>query len=824
MTRATSWGRALLCWSAPLVAVLALSALEGAVPATWHADAGTPALVPAQDTSQGPEGKTVLVIVDSLTQQALDAHMPALRRWAQGHVRLPVKTCSANYTVPCVQTLMEGRQSPFVAGLHNFTGKSGGDQSIPAQLNRAGRTHVLVSDFTLDTLYGPLAHTSLNVEGWPGGILEHDLDALKRARALMATPDLNFMALHLVGTDKAAHRYTPSSPRYAEHFQRVDEALGVFLRSLEPTTHVLVTGDHGHDAKGHHDRDSVLLARSPVLRGLPLPDVIQQHEVTYLMWLTLGLSAPSDYEGRYIGLEQAQGEQRAAGALLAFARRQARALAAQGHEGASLAAQIASRRVWLAAAPWRSVWRHALLLLVYVAWVFGLMGASAKLVYSWRSTLGFAGACLGAWGLGLVLPAWAMGGLGALGWCVTLGWLWRRAEPSQRGLLALGVLCLMAAVATALSAESWSGFWHTKGGFQYQTPLFFVGLLACGALGSKLRSRRWLAYWPEALGALCLWALPSGVYFYQFGPNISRGLFLGAAPLLLAVAATKTLRAELKWPPFDRHLAASLGLFVVSSGLLLWQHAGGWEWHFGLAYKLKRGSAWWPTLIHAGFGLWSAWVLCPSARKRALGWLVLWALPMLLSVWVGLLPAQDAMGAGVAIACLASLWALGSRGARLRAPDALDSERAGWWMFGLSAVAAWILYSGFFIGQVDFNFTFPYLKGIKREAYVAFWSTIMTSIKYTLPIWGVVVAARWSRSRQAWLGVMKWFWVVLHVKCVALLLQSFAGPLWSEQKLYELAISELMFIMALGWKVCFGMALVGAWDRFVEKQLRAQTP
>ena len=87
-------------------------------------------------------GRLVIVVVDSMprevrTQPALMPEVTALARRPDARW-IDVHTCSGNFTLPCIQTLLEGRESPFAAGLHNFTGREGGASSLPSIAAAAG--------------------------------------------------------------------------------------------------------------------------------------------------------------------------------------------------------------------------------------------------------------------------------------------------------------------------------------------------------------------------------------------------------------------------------------------------------------------------------------------------------------------------------------------------------------------------------------------------------------------------------------------------------------------------------------------------------------
>ena len=195
-------------------------------------------------------GRTVIVIVDSLRPQnvtpGLMPHLAAL----DAH-RRHVHTCSANFTLPCIQTLLEGKQSPFSAGLSNFTGEKGQATSLPAAWKSVGVPFRMISDHTLDSLYGDLADASVNVETWRGGHLEHDLESFRLAGKWAREHTDASLIVHVVGTDKVAHHQQPGSKTYNDHWTAIDAGLSEFLKTLNPTDNVMITGDHGHGDIGH---------------------------------------------------------------------------------------------------------------------------------------------------------------------------------------------------------------------------------------------------------------------------------------------------------------------------------------------------------------------------------------------------------------------------------------------------------------------------------------------------------------------------------------------------------------------------------------------
>src|SRR5690349_3993170 len=65
-------------------------------------------------------GRLVLVIVDSLRRQDVDELMPNLKAFTQrqGSTVFDVHTAGGNMTLPCVQTILEGRESPYASAIH----------------------------------------------------------------------------------------------------------------------------------------------------------------------------------------------------------------------------------------------------------------------------------------------------------------------------------------------------------------------------------------------------------------------------------------------------------------------------------------------------------------------------------------------------------------------------------------------------------------------------------------------------------------------------------------------------------------------------------
>jgi hypothetical protein len=337
--------------AALLVLLAAFCPLEApvSVSATQHP---TPA-------AGGRGQRQVIVIVDSLRQATLEKpgvmpHLFALAM-AESTRSVPVMTCSANFSLPCLQTLMEGRQSPFASGLHNFTGKAGGAENFVRSAQQAGLRLALVGDHTLLSLYGKHAEQAWTIESVAGDPLQRDLAAIRKATELLdAMPAFEVVLLYVPGTDKAAHHKRPGTAAYDEHHRQVDEALAAVWQRIDPARdNLLIMGDHGHDELGNHTRQSLALFNGPQFAELfgalkRLPEGLGQEDLLFFMAYPFGLPLPASYEGRFfpLGNEAAHSDVTGTGfsdSLRRFEETQRHALSAPNGEKTSLSEAQAQR-------------------------------------------------------------------------------------------------------------------------------------------------------------------------------------------------------------------------------------------------------------------------------------------------------------------------------------------------------------------------------------------------------------------------------------------------------------------------------------------------
>lgn len=761
------------------------------------------------------DGRLVVVVIDSLRHAVLEqpSDMPNLRAFAtRPDVRaLAVETCAANFTYPCMQTLFEGRQSPYAAGLHNFSGAASNARNVPGDLSAAGRRVAILSDVTLVSLYGEGATKLVNVEDWPIAHLERDLRSLEIFEQWLGDPTIDDIFFHLIGTDKAAHQKLPGTDAYREHFATVDAALMRVLAGVDLSRdNLVITGDHGHGLDGHHNRESVAIFAGPRFARLfaqqEVSERLAQPELMYFMSWAAQIALPLQYEGRYFLLEHLRdarpagdvsaGDSRAD--VQAFMAMNRAEFAAAGYKDGSLKEVIerhrqasSHERALLKNTPWYV--GFFLWMLLFYGWLSGAVPAAGRLGLhaALAVSLLVSGVLTGiGWGVSL--------GLGA-GYLAAIVWWVRRHGQWRAGAWLLALSALSASI--AFITKPWTEFFHTNG-FSPAQPIFYAMLPAVGALLALARDGDWRRA-PEGALAFGIFCIPSGVYYYQFGQNIFWGFLLSGALVGLVGWALARRRSgaqtAVRW---SRGRVLTAGVLAVSAVLLLVQEAGAWDWEYYPAKWLKSA----PVAVELGvFALAGAYVcaLVDGWRRRlALGAYLVAA--CLAAVWMGEMALEVFVSAQVVLVFMASYFALQFAGAPSEVAQsdaeplgAATSLRHGLVLWAGLVGMAWYTTWGFFIPKLDFHFAFQYFGDLQREQMTFLAIALVTLIKYGLPICSVALAYRLLAGARAWRRTRGWVLFFAFVHLFTLFLQVQFAALGSTEKLYELAISEIIFILGL---------------------------
>ena len=751
---------------------------------------------PTRDLTPRKTGRLVIVIIDSLRAEVVDDHMPALRRLASQGLRRDITTCTANFTLPCIQTLLEGRQSPFVAGLHNFTGKRGSAQSLPALFANAGLKQAMISDYTIHSLYGYLTPDSQDVEKKLSGYLARDEYGLREASARLDDPDMDVVYVHIVGTDKVAHHKLPGHPQYIAHFEAVDVALEELTSKLSPERdHIIITGDHGHNASGHHTRQSIAIMQGPIWKevlaaqdpGLP----IEQPDLTALLAGVFALPLPADAESQLPGIDAIPTSTKVAEHWRLFLERQSEVLHKEGLGGDDLSAQLRARDARLRGESAATAAKYAALLPLFLIWMLCFLTQPSENRWRTRILLGLPVMAVALVLLTWVLPASVMVMLTLL---LSLGVaahvVRRRSDRQDTGLLRVWAAAALLAMGPALMGTGWSELFHSTGSFGWHIPLFFGGLIFAGALLSWIWSKRVFEQLPHGMALAALMLLPSGVYYYQFGQNILQGLAIGGAIWMLAQCIDPLTRQTL-WTAIKPDTPVKIVAQLTVVGclfLLLRQHAGGWAWGLHFRDTLSRS----PLLsAAAALGLLGVInVLLPSWRAR--GILSAHALVFgIISTGVGRLPLHAAASALLPFALLAGIFRLlPAERSREPLPKRLELEAV--LTFACVLASAWVMLEGFFIGNVEFQFALDLFSKLPSDVVAAL-SGLAIFGKYGAPlllgtlIYALCSPAHWKRGMHLLvsLGLLK-------LLCLAGFI--LFAPLFSTDKLHEVAFSDFLFV------------------------------
>lgn len=796
-------------------------------------DSSPGAAVDAVDAAPASElpGRLVVVVVDSLRRETLEADgvMPGLLALSKQSdvTTLDVETCAANFTYPCLQTMFEGRQSPFVAGLHNFTGRASDARSVPADLAARGRKTAILSDISLVSLYGNSAQRVVNVEGWAISHLARDLKAIDQLEAWLKDPEIDDIFFHLVGTDKASHQSLPGSEAYAAHFRAVDVRLSEVLAGLDwSRDSLIITGDHGHDAAGHHTRQSLAILAGArfhdLFAQLDVGAHVEQPELAYLMSYARLLPMPPDYEGRYFLLENARTIDPGAVAQ-AFVATTRATFAQAGYPTEDLRAALDLHRQQRAGRYLRALWQNLPLLAGYFFWllVFSTeLSGRAPPAMGWRLHLAVGLSILLTWWLSA--PLWWVS-LGLSGAYVVASALWVRRFGGVRTLLWLVALLVVGAW-ISFYAKQWAEFFHTRGGYVPAQPIFYGMLPLVGVALAWLRDGDWRRA-PEAAMAFGILCMPSGVYYYQTGQNFFWGFFLGAALVGLVVAARGLARGGAVRAQFVADLTAwwkpwGLRLVLAAAAVsLLLQEAGGWEWTFFPTRWLGWAPGWVSWLV---YGLIAAYTCALLEHGRQRVWMVLYLVASALAAVVGgeMLLASFAASHAVLL-FMATYFSLRARPAPGEvagdvASDAALVQRARHDALVLWAgllASCWSMTEGFFIHNVDFHFAFAYFGHFQKESMTFVAVSLVTLVKYGLPICGIALFYRMRLGAEAWQRTSAWLLFFGGLHLLTLFVQMNFTALGSSEKLYELAISEAIFVFGLLTMMAVFMALERLWRR-----------
>lgn len=778
----------------PLVILVAFVANQarrsGATATETEAVSAPPAVVP-------PLGRTVVFIIDSLREQngrdpGLMPELAALNAAARHGL---LRTCAANFTLPCLLTAFEGRESPFVTALSNFSGSAEVTPSWFEALAARGLRMALIGDHTLPALYGRYFQTVMDYEETPLSAYERDRWAMDAANRLLDAGETDVLVLHIVGTDKVAHAELPASPDYQRLFRDADAMVGQLARRLDPERDtLLVFGDHGHGPEGHHDRFAWYAMRGPHI--VPGEHTFEQVDLLYLLARVHGVPVSKIYEGAFHWSARANdpldGAWRAA---------QAAAWGLPDGESATLDAAVAAAAEVRALGPTKDA-------IAFAPWGLTLvlaLGIGLRAAASGRAPppghlrlSGLAVAILVFTGPWLV-------------WVVAMlhVWLLRRslrAHPPTPGPM-LAALAVLGATGVGALVPWIAETFHVRSGgtatvltwhvYTVVVPLILAYFLAGPVTPPPASPRRRLGHALLAPPLVGFLLLGPGVYYYGSAQHVFHTLF--AAVLLAALVLRDGSSAPPGEPPPLTGRFRALAFLALLPGVLhLRVSAGGWEWHTLLHSDLRSFplplsvalAALVPPILAAlapEHARWRAFAL--GSVITLLGWPFHMALDVPPERIIGLFYVSVSVAAGLRLV----------RGAPwLR-----------WTVFALGLfVALWALSSGFYLKNLALDFALKALgPHFTRESELALAAAGVVGLRYVLLVLPVILAASAVLGPGRYAVVARGAVMLLLLRLVCLSVQFATVRIVEEEKSSELILQECVGVAWLALVVGAGLVV-----------------
>jgi len=762
------------------------------------------------------DGRLVVVILDSLRREAVDKVMPNLQALAQDRAStyIDVHTASGNMSLPCIQTLLEGRESPYASAIRDFTGARGSNNGLPAAAARAGLHPALIGDFIILGLYGKYGTVTVNRSDLARSDLASDLASIDKAIDVLSNRDVRLVILHIVGTDSVAHRWHPGHAEYERHYRTVDAKLSELIHKLDlKSDHLIVTGDHGHNERGNHTPWSVAIFAGGIYPQLfsalgPLSP-LQQVDMLFFMAFPYHLPLPVDYEGRYFGIDTPVNTNAATPQIQRrmeiFRSVQAETLRVSPEK---LPSAIAQKRAQARRAVLASFQRALPLLVLFLGWVtvaFRVNDSSSRSIWPlfaiaipaialWLCSTPGVSALL-TFLVALFLFAWAI-----------------KAHEFHR--LCFLSLLLAGAAFTAFNPER----------TQWIVWRYPVVLFAAAGTVIVLLHERSLHGWPVAFCAVAMFVLPDAGFKTELGPDILNAWLLGAALVLLALIVTRRFR--------QIHLTSrawvNVSVLLVAAKLLRAQRQNIGRIH-NVLLDWFRHSAVGPVasaMLYLGCASYLIWAVRRPAARIMLAATIL-ILPIY-SCWFAKLPIGTLAVASIVPVFFAAWTSVFDLPGPLKDESDLSTERSGLLLAATLMMTFWILFQGFFIQEIDFSFALRYLPEKTTELTEFIFAFPLTLLKYASPVVLVILGYVGFRGLLTASRAIITALIFCNLKLAAILVQIFFGRLGTQQKFYELGISDFVFVSQLeliaaltflGLVLCAARPKPGAGARNIRQQL-----
>ena len=698
------------------------------------------------------KAKLIVVIVDSLDRKvARDSKVMPFLASQENDRFLLVKSCSGNFTLPCMRTLFEGKESPYGSVLFNFTGMKAGSGHFFDLLQQNGLTYAFIGDHTLPEMYGKHSKFNIDTDKLGQDYFSQDMGALKELREKFNQVDV--IVAHLPGADKTAHNKNPGHPFYNKHFGAIDSWLAVWVKPLTEKYNIIVLGDHGHDENGHHDFDTISFFFGKKRPSLPKNNQKEIHQKSLFSILLsyFHIPTPVDYEGSFFLLENNQ-----------FKKNQSQFWKDQGQWQGSiektqkkLQEDNKSNKFW----DFSSFFPF---LLLYFCWLFRnpekkplhflAFFAVLFLLFLFRVHL-----------LSFIFIA----GI------IYLGYVKRKQFPS---LITLGLAGLC-----SYFAADWSKFFHSHSGFKWQILLFYFLFIAIPLILILISKKSWKPFVIFCL-IISLLILPSGVYYYQFGQNIFRSFLFS---FLISLLLFKDLRST-----FLRKDLTNLcltALFFITAFFLDHQDVGGWVWDLHMLDFFRNNDQWIPLLLFFAF----YFLFSKTLKLKLFPKLIFLTLSILYYGYSCAFAQLDLSVLGFSAVFASFIYSFEKK------ETSNDINYNSWIYSAFLLFFLWAIFRGFFMENIDFRFGFSMIPKMDNELIYFFCFFILSFLKYLLPILWIFWVIYCLLGEKRLFEISNNIFWILNLKALALLFQIQIGSLAEGNKVFELAKNDLVFVMGL---------------------------
>jgi hypothetical protein len=260
----------------------------------------TPVGTEASGTLKAEPGRTVLVIVDGLREDA-SRKMPNLNALRASGFDTVVRSDQPSLSFPAWTTLLSGAPQRISGVTTNWYEERVKVETLIDVALAASRTVAISAPKDFEMLYGTDRVGNVFLRDWEigsymsGEIVDHAISLAKDSGA-------SLLIVHLPDVDEAGHAFGGASTQYAEVVAKADVEIGRLVTAFQgPATRFVVVSDHGHiDTGGHGGPEDVVTLVPAVFAGANVrPGTAQgtQDQVAPTVALLAGLPAPRNATG-----------------------------------------------------------------------------------------------------------------------------------------------------------------------------------------------------------------------------------------------------------------------------------------------------------------------------------------------------------------------------------------------------------------------------------------------------------------------------------------------------------------------------------------------